>query len=399
MIFNRNNRNRNKRGFRFLKILLILCLCTVVLIPNTFATVSSSSAQSKSQVQNTSAKASPTKSRETVTVMLTGDIMCQPMQQKTAFNGKSYNFKPTFQYVRPIFKQAYIVIGNLETLISKSSPLSKNQARLKGKPYLNSPKSFLKALKYAGFDGFATANNHACDGGETGIRETIKQLDGMGFKHTGTFTSKKSKRYFTIKKNGITIGILSYGNYYNLKEDTLSSSKQKYMLNKITTQKSLNKDVKALKKAGAEYIIAYNHCGDEYSHVPAKRQKRYAKMLAQAGVNYIIGSHPHVLQPYGKVKYNGKSYPVIYSMGNFVSSMKKSSTKEAIILSLTLSRTKSGKVVLKKQKYYPCIMLKKYKGKSYVLMPESEKYNGDFDSSKYRKRFNHIRKIVGKLSR
>ena len=112
-----------------------------------------------------------------ITVMLTGDLMCQRSQQLKAFDGTSYDFKPTFRYVKKIFDEADIVIGNLETLVSESLPLSKDMNLLQGKPYLNAPNEWLDALEYAGFDGLIMANNHACDGGKTGIIETLEELD------------------------------------------------------------------------------------------------------------------------------------------------------------------------------------------------------------------------------
>lgn len=62
------------------------------------------------------------------------------------------------------------------------------------------------------------------------------------------------------------------------------------MLNR-PVQDKINSDVHALRKAGAEYIIAYNHSGTEYSHLPAPRQMRYGIMLAHAGVDYIVRVH------------------------------------------------------------------------------------------------------------
>ena len=72
-----------------------------------------------------------------ITVMLTGDLMCQRSQQLKAFDGTSYDFKPTFRYVKKIFDEADIVIGNLETLVSESLPLSKDMNLLQGKPYIS----------------------------------------------------------------------------------------------------------------------------------------------------------------------------------------------------------------------------------------------------------------------
>ena len=338
-----------------------------------------------------------------VTVMLTGDLMCQPLQQTKAFDGTGYDFKPTFQYVKKIFDNADIVIGNLETLVSKSLPLSKDMNRLQNKPYLNAPSEWLDALEYAGFDGLIMANNHACDGGKTGIIETLEELDSRGIPHTGLFKDSSEKRYFTLEQNGIKIGILSYAAYYNLKDKFLTSDEQSYMLSR-PIQKMMNADVQALRKEGAQYIIAYNHCGTEYSQTPAPRQERYGMMLVQAGVDYIVGSHPHVLQPYEPLRYGGKITPYIYSMGNFTSSMLAAPTKETLILSLTLERNESGEVVLAEQTYYPCYMLDEYEKEPFVLIPEDKDCNGSLYENapkalvkQLKNNFKHIRKIVGKL--
>ena len=338
-----------------------------------------------------------------ITVMLTGDLMCQPMQQIKAFDGRSYNFRPTFKYVKKIFDKADIVIGNLETLVSKSLPLSKDMNRLQSKPYLNAPAEWLDALEYAGFDGFIMANNHACDGGETGILETLEELDSRGIPHTGLFKDNQENRYFTMEQNGIKIGVISYAAYYNLKEKFLSGSARDYMLNR-PIQAKMNADVQALRREGAKFIIAYNHAGTEYSQVPAPRQERYGRMLAQAGVDYIIGSHPHVLQPYEPLLYGEDTTPYIYSMGNFTSAMLDPITKETLILSLTLEKTESGKVVLADQTYYPCYMLDEYEKEPFVLIPEDKDCNGNLYENapkalvnQLQDYFKHIRKIVGKL--
>ncbi len=338
-----------------------------------------------------------------ITVMLTGDLMCQPMQQMRAFDGTGYDFKPTFKYVKKIFDEADIVIGNLETLVSKSLPLSKDMNRLQSKPYLNAPAEWLDALEYAGFDGFIMANNHACDGGKTGILETLEELDSRGIPHTGLFKDNQENRYFTMEQNGIKIGVISYAAYYNLKDKFLSDSEQDYMLNR-PIQAKMSADVQALRREGAEFIIAYNHAGTEYSQIPAPRQERYGRMLAQAGVDYIIGSHPHVLQPYEPLLYGEDTTPYIYSMGNFTSAMLDPITKETLILSLTLEKTKSGKVVLADQTYYPCYMLDEYEKEPFVLIPEDKDYNGNLYENapaalvkQLKKNFKHIRKIVGEL--
>ena len=378
-----------KAIFKVLTIAIVLLLLSAPAYAESDLAEASTEAEAKTETE--------------VTIMFTGDLMCQPSQQAAAFDGRSYDFKPTFKYVKNIFDNADFVVGNLETLISESLPLSKDMNRLQSKPYLNSPAAYLDALRYAGFDAFILANNHCCDGGEIGITETLDALDQKGFMHTGLFRNSSEKRYIILEQKGIKVGILSYATYFNLKEKLLSSGKRESMINRIT-QAKINADVKALKGEGADYIVAYNHSGTEYSQEPAARQETYGVMFAIAGVDYIIGSHPHVLQPFDFIRYNDLKVPYIYSMGNFVSSMIDPITKETIILSLTLKKNDSGDIVLAGQEYYPCYMLDEYQGESFVLMPEDEGYNDGFYEKasgdlvkQIKKNFKHIRKIVGKL--
>ena len=382
----------NKYRNRIIPILLMLVLV-----------LSASSAYGESGADGSVSQGLPDSSESEVTLMFTGDLMCQPSQQTAAFNGKAYNFKPTFKYVKNIFDNADFVVGNLETLISKSLPLTKDMNRLQSKPFLNGPEAYLDALQYAGFDAFIMANNHGCDGGELGITETLDALDERGIPHTGIFRDRSEKRYFILEQNDIKIGILSYATYFNKKEKFLPADKREDMINRIT-QAKINADVKALREEGADYIVAYNHCGTEYSQEPASRQESYGVMFASAGVDYIIGSHPHVLQPFDLIRYNNLKVPYIYSMGNFASSMIDPITKETIILSITLKKTETGEVVLAEQEYYPCYMLDEYEGEPFVLMPEDERYNDEFFEKapgdlvkQIKKNFKHIRKIVGKL--
>ena len=386
-----------KDGYNKYRNKIIAFLLTIVLV------LSASSAYGYTDADGSTAQELPESSCTEVTLMFTGDLMCQPSQQTAAFNGKTYNFEPTFKYVKNIFDNADFVVGNLETLISKSLPLSKDMQRLQSKPFLNGPEAYLDALEYAGFDAFIMANNHGCDGGELGITETLDALDEHGIPHTGLFRDSSEKRYFILEQNGIKVGILSYATYFNKKEKFISEGKRESMINR-TTQAKINADVKALKAEGADFIIAYNHCGTEYSQEPESRQESYGVMFAIAGVNYIIGSHPHVLQPFDLIRYNNLKVPYIYSMGNFASSMIDPITKETIVLSLTLKKTESGEVILADQEYYPCYMLDEYEGSSFVIMPEDERYNDGFYEKapsdlvkQIRKNYKHIRQIVGKL--
>ena len=331
-----------------------------------------------------------------IKLMFTGDLMCTPGIQEAAFTGSDYDFDYVFQYIKKVFGQADYVVGNLETNISEQFPFSKDLYRVMFKPSLNSPNEYLDALKKAGYDGLVMANNHNCDYGLDGIKDTIKAVEDAGFDHTGLYDSKNDDHYFIIEKNGFKIGVLAYATYFNKKENLLTDSEQDYVLSRLTKER-IEKDVKAAKSAGAEYIVAYNHCGDEYSQKIASRQTRYFKMMAEAGVDYLIGSHPHVLQQADIINVNGKNYPAIYSMGNFISSLSKKHVNETIVLQMELTRDWNGRVVLKDHAYLPCYMADVWNEQQYVLIPEGfEDTSSEEKKVEAEKAYKNVRAIIEK---
>lgn len=65
--------------------------------------------------------------------------------------------------------------------------------------------------------------------------------------------------------------------------------------------------------AGADWVIAKLHWGDNYAPVSAE-QRYWAQQFADAGYDMVVGSGPHIAQP---IEFIG-SMPVVYSVGNFV---------------------------------------------------------------------------------
>lgn len=331
-------------------------------------------------------------------LIFTGDLMCHPKQQIKAYDSESgtFDFKPSFKYVKKMIEEADFAVGNLETLITDHLPLSKDMRKLDDKPFLNSPKEFLDALSWAGFDLLVTANNHAADGDREGIMNTLDAVDRAGFLNTGSFRDKTETRYIVKEINGIKVGFLAYATYYNRRLSFKLMSPRRYMLNKTRIHR-VKRDIAAIKAAGAEYIIAYNHCGTEYIQYPSERQIKFVNLLAECGVDHIIGSHPHVLQPFEYIKGSGgKQVPVMHSMGNFSTGMKDPVRRETILLRLTLTRDpSSGKVILSEQSYCPCFVMEEFRGEHYVIVPADKRYNDGFYSKQVPANFRHIREIVG----
>lgn len=310
-----------------------------------------------------------------MTVMLTGDLMCDWKYQRdvqTAQGG--FDFDDTFRYVKPLFEEVDFVVGNLETCVSESHPISIDQHTLNGKPYTNAPEEWLESLKKAGFDGVVMANNHMLDTSREGIVETIDAVEESGLLHSGLYKDKDDDHYFILEKDGIQVAVVSYAHYINQPVDCLTEEEQDYMLSLID-RKEISDDVSDARAAGADYIIGYVHRGRENTYEVSDNQKKAVQLMADCGVDYVVCSHPHLLQQTGEVERDNTEIrvPYVYSMGNFTGNLTNPLTRETAILKLTISADDSGKAILKDTEFIPCYMEEKWGSDNLVLIPEGQR--------------------------
>jgi poly-gamma-glutamate synthesis protein (capsule biosynthesis protein) len=244
-----------------------------------------------------------------------------------------YNYEPTFRFIKPIIEQADIAIANLE--VTLAGPV------YKGYPEFSSPDALAIAAKDAGFDVFIQANNHAIDRGKTGFLRTIAILDSLDILHTGTFADSldRSLQYpLILEKNNIRIALLNYTYGTNGLEIPKPG-----IINRIDTA-LIRQDIEKARFAGADYVIATIHWGEEYERNENSQQRKLAASMLNQGANAIIGSHPHVVQPVELI-YSADSIHaglVVYSLGNFVSNQRAQYKDGGIVFNLDLIKTASG---------------------------------------------------------
>ena len=268
----------------------------------------------------------------TVHLRAVGDLMVHQKQLDLARQPDgSYDFHDQYALIAPSLAAADYTIANLETTLGLSG----------GKPYsgyprFNSPETLLDTLRDAGVDFLTLANNHMLDRFEDGLKKTVKWVDRYGFDHAGAHRNKSEKNApVTAKVNGVTLGFLSYTESTNGKEEKCSEKVVKYGINYLKNA-DFAADVKRLRAAGAEIVIALPHWGHEYEFTPGDDQISTAKAMIAAGVDVILGSHPHVVQPVEIVRAGGRTGLVAYSLGNFISNMSQPGTDCGIILDLVL---------------------------------------------------------------
>lgn len=310
-----------------------------------------------------------------VVLMFVGDLMCLSSQQRYAMGQVTeayldYDFRPSFRYVRPILEQADCAVGNLETALSPNWPYATvlRETPEDGMPNCNGPAEYLLGVKYAGFDALVMANNHCCDAGRQGIEDTIDAVESYGFPHTGVFRTAEEKRYIILDVKGIKVALLSYAEFYNGKQGCVSGGYE-YMLNTYS-EEVIRRDVAQAKAEGAELIVAYNHWGAEHTHKPTDKVRRHAQQMADAGVDIIIGSHSHSMQPtVWLTAADGRRVFCAYSLGNFVSSMGRDTAKDTVILELAIRREPDGTVNVTDETYHTCRVFPKINDEAWVVVP------------------------------
>lgn len=307
--------------------------------------------------------------------MFVGDLMCLSGQQYAAMNqagsSSNYDFMPSFEYVRELISGADCAFANLETTLSDSWPYAAQQNMTDGMPNCNGPAEYLAAVRRAGFDALAMANNHCCDAGLQGIYDTVSAVREYGFKHTGVFTSESEERFVIINVKGIKVALLSYAEFYNGKQGCVTDAGLSYMLNTYS-EAAARRDIAAAKSAGAEFIVVYEHWGREHTHTPTDVQRRHALQLANAGADLICGSHSHTVQPSVWIDAeDGRQVLCLYSMGNFVSSMSQTAANDTFVLEVHIHRNGDGSVVIKNEVYHPCRVIRAISGKAFIVVPTS----------------------------
>lgn len=302
-----------------------------------------------------------------ITLAFCGDSMVHIPQAMDAYNENdgSYNFNSTFEFIKDDIEFADFAVTNLETVFAGLEP--------SGYPRFSSPDEWADALKYAGFDMVTTANNHSLDQKVEGLYRTLDVLDNVGLSHIGTYKTKEEyeKTKGTVIKdiNGYRIGFMSLAkgsNGFSIPNDN------PYALNVYTTdyhgseyQKNVDYDkikeeIDYLKNENVDIIIALMHWGLEDYKTPAPQQEKIAKYLTDNGVKIVMGTHPNVLQKYD---YNSENNTiVVYSLGNFISSMTKDYTETSGIMYVKLDRNDNNVVEMKEIYYKPTMTLIRDRG-------------------------------------
>lgn len=255
--------------------------------------------------------ATPAAAPDVVTLMALGDNLIHNTVYWSAETEDGYDFTPFYADIKPTVQSYDLACINQETIFVKDRSMLSNY------PAFGSPTEVGDALTDTGFDVVTCATNHCYDKLETGILDTCSYWREADPHMTvlGIHDSEADAGTLRVVEcNNIRIAMLNYT--YGL---NYSAPQKKWMIDQFSTYDSVAADLDAA-EAAADFTIVFAHWGEEGQTEPNRMQTTWAQFLADHGADLIIGGHPHLVQPLEAVTAeDGRTVPVFYSLGNFLS--------------------------------------------------------------------------------
>ncbi|OSB10752.1 CapA family protein [Paraclostridium bifermentans] len=352
-----------------------------------------------------------------VTISAIGDIMAHDDQLKAQFDKdtNTYSFDNNFKYVKPYISKSDLAIGNLETTLAGP------KAKYSSFPKFNSPDELADAIKNSGVDIVSTINNHTYDRGSDGVYRTLDVLNSKDIEHVGTQKNDEDENFLIKDVDGVKLGITaySYGQVYGSNTSLNGLNIDYNDLNNLNIFNSSYVDIAfneikdtldVMNNKESDLQVVILHWGDEYTRQPNEFQKELAKKLCDYGVDIIIGSHPHMVQPIEMIKSdeNDNETLVIYSLGNFLSNQRneilnKKYTEDGVIVNIGINKNlNTGETKISNVEYIPT-WVNKYNNKSskltYEIIPLiNEKQLSKIDNlplDKAKKSYDNTTSIIG----
>lgn len=246
----------------------------------------------------------------TASMIMVGDNLIHSSIYKEAnrnANGNGYDFKPMLEYIKPIVSKYDIKYYNQETIFDDEQSYG-------GFPRFNTPSKFGADMIDAGFNLVSISSNHSMDRGADSAKRSVNWWKNQENVLTnGMASSEEMRTNYQIKEaNNITYTMLSY-TYGTNGLGGAELSKEPYLVN-VFNEELVKNDIAAVRDK-VDVLIVSMHWGNEYQQVASETQKAQAKFLADNGVDIVLGTHSHCIQPWEWID----DTVVFYSFGNFIS--------------------------------------------------------------------------------
>ena len=247
-----------------------------------------------------------------ISIVMVGDmLMHTPVEESAKQEDGTYSYDVLFANTVEGIQAADLAIVNQEVIIAGE------KYGISGYPAFNAPFELGHDLVEAGFDVICHGTNHALDQGKKGLKsclsfweENYPEIPVLGIHDS----QADQDDIYVYEQDGVKIAVLNFT--YGTNGISLPSD-MPYAVDMLEEEKV----VVALEKAEelADFTIVCPHWGNEYELGVAGSQKKWAEIFLENGVDLVIGTHPHVIEPIEMLidEETGQSMLVYYSIGNY----------------------------------------------------------------------------------
>lgn len=368
----RQKRRQKRQIQRLLTIgaLILALILSLLLIRAIVKGISKKMKEAKAKAEALELEKKESKIEEATAVITTaGDvIMHQPfLESSTYYDGESYDYNAIFTYMKEIYEAADFTAMTTEYALTDGD--------YSGYPNFCAPDAIAEAMAANGVDMCMLANNHIYDKGDEGLQRTMDVLTEKNLLYTGARKTEKDKKYIVQDINGIKVGFINYVYETETIDGKKSingiavSEESENLINSFQEEnpQSLYDDIEeiltGMEEEGVEYTIAYMHWGVEYQTQENSYQDAIAEKLCDMGIDALIASHPHVIQPVDLLESSDGKHKMVcaYAIGNHLSNQRTEYmdgltdgySEDGMVVTLTIHRDTKGKITLEQADFTP----------------------------------------------
>lgn len=369
-------RSRLKRMLIPAGALLIVCLIGILCFKQALSL----------KKEKAALEASKRKAKATITaagdIMLHQPLLDSPLYYNAADN--TYDYSSIFKYIRNDYEASDFVTATFEGSLTGGD--------YDGFPTFKSPDAIAAAMKENSIDLCLLANNHIYDASDEGLKRTMQVMDDIKLPYAGVRKTASDSPYSIRDINGIKVGIFNYvfetepldgrktinGISVNDESESLINSFREEAPD--TLYQDIKKELKEMERQKVEFTIAYLHWGTEYQTTESEYQHAIAQKLCDMGIDALIGSHPHVIQPVDVLTSADGSHKMFcaYAIGNLISNQRTENmdgltfghSEDGLMVTLTIKRNEKGAVTLTDAEFVPIWMYHTDQhGNEYYILP------------------------------
>ena len=309
-------RRRRKRAKKILTIMSVFLVIIVAALTVAGMTINKKVQETNQKKVAKELQIKREKAKVEVSISMVGDVlMHNPTLKSGLQEDGSYNYDHLFKNVKKHMENTDISLANQEVILGGTD------LGISAYPAFNAPQELGDSLVQSGFNTILHATNHTLDKGEKGVDSALTYWKEKHPETTvlGIHESQEDRdQIYIFEKKGFKIAILNYT--YGVNGNRIPEDRS-YIVD-LMDKSQMEKDIQKANEL-ADYVIVCPHWGTEYVFEATDEQKEWTEFFLKQGVDLVIGTHPHVIEPVEWVEDGENKMLVFYSLGNFVSCQDK----------------------------------------------------------------------------